>query len=821
MSGMTRRTAWTIRMLWLCLYLAGLVGVRPACAQSHDDPALPDDPSLADAGHDSSGPSEDEAPSEFAPFDDVLGGGEDTPPETPTTGPWVSGIGRSADAVGMAPGGVRHVIDLHTIDVTAVQAIVQYHATRRLGLCLTLRWVDPADNTRDKAPTVSQGRAALDRLLAVVNTPDAKKLGSLLWIQFYGDLRLGPGAVAPEDLDSMFDFATRAVRRLGDQEFAGRFCGPTVDGRAAVAQVDADVGDGGIEYLATARTIRWSQQFADALDVRIAAASGADASRMLGKVARLVATLSDGRSMRLVSWQWNASAVENRQDRDGAARVTRDIWAALLKAGVRPAAYGPCQDQPMLSEADLWLVAVDASAGAVEPIFSTLKQLSINDQRRADSQHREEVAGRPETAPLSAPVEVRPVYAGSTRLGVSGGLNPEMLADVGVKTARVILTGPQVRDLLDEQPENGAPTFIDRLKALKSDGYEVILTIRWPASLMQADAAKGKSTTRAKGSTAANPKPPATSRPRTSSSKSRSRKPAPVPVYKALGDFDAALSGQAREDAILIIEDLLNGAGSAIDWIQVQNEAVGVAGMYSIQDMIFDPRRTASPAVDWMRAVATRINELRRENPALANLKIMGPALRESVILDRLRGGRTVDSTDGKVLTAFIDEVIKFAETHTDALDLHLHVASPEDAQAVIDYVRERSQVQLTCTEFSPEAAGEAWLRKSAQDPGALGNVSNSRFVQDAYADQVSQKLWDRFIASSPVPHSYPRDIFTVLSRAGFVHACYGSVYQVGSVRQDWKALYATLTVGGKSCRSGSIWKDFNDLARELAARGR
>ncbi len=820
MSGMTRLSAWTIRVLWLCLCLAGLVGVRSVCAQSPDDPALPDDPSLVDAGDESSGPGDDGAQSEFAPFDDVLGSSDDAPRETPTTGPWISGIGRSADAVGMAPGGVRHVIDLHTFDVTAVQAIVQYHATRRLGLCLTLRWVDPADAARDKAPNVSQGRAALDKLLAVVNTPDAKKLGSLLWIQFYGDLRLGPGAVAPEDLDGMFDFATRAVRRLSDQEFAGLFCGPTIDGRAAVAQVDSDAGDGGIEYLATTRTVRWSQQFADALDVRIAAESGADASRMLGKVAGLVASLTDGRSARIVSWQWNASALENRQDRDGAARVTRDIWTALLKAGVRPAAYGPSQDQPMLSESDLWLIAVDASAGAVEPIFSTLKQLSINDQRVSDAQHRQQTASQPEPSSLPAPVEVRPVYAGSTRLGVSGGLNPEMLADVGVKTARVILTGPQVRDLLEEQPENGAPTFIDRLKALKSEGYEVILTIRWPASLMEADTGKEKAGARAKGSTSARTKPPATARPRTTSSKSRSRKPAPAPVYKALGDFDAALSGQAREDAILIIEDLLNRAAGTIDWIQVQNEAVGVAGMYSTQDMIFDPRRTASPAVDWMRAVATRISELRRENPALANLKIMGPALRENVILERVRGGRTLDSTDGKVLTAFMDEVIKFAETHTDALDLHLHVASPDDAQAVIDYVRERSQVQLTCTEFSPEAAGEGWLRKSAEDPGALGNVSNSRFVQDAYADQVSQKLWDRFIASSPVPNSFHRDLFTVLSRAGFVHACYGSVYQVGSVRQDWKALYATLTVGGKSCRSGSIWKDFNDLARDVAARG-
>ncbi len=229
-----------------------------------------------------------------------------------------------------------------------------------------------------------------------------------------------------------------------------------------------------------------------------------------------------------------------------------------------------------------------------------------------------------------------------------------------------------------------------------------------------------------------------------------------------------------RDTVFYYLEKFLLTAGPYIDWIQIDQEPLGVTK--------YDTTYTMEQVLDWWRLVADFIQKRRSRNPSLSHLKIMTGGI--TGIRGLLNGGGS------PLLAARIDSIIQFGEDYCDAIDVHLHTVSVDMGARQIAYLKERTNMPLATTEWSQARVAFGWLEQVNSQYG----MTNRDVISNAYDQPMSPQEWQDLIATAPYTPNFIPDFYNVLNENEFVLACYGSAVQYGSPAYDWKQLKATKT---------------------------
>jgi hypothetical protein len=349
-----------------------------------------------------------------------------------------------------------------------------------------------------------------------------------------------------------------------------------------------------------------------------------------------------------------------------------------------------------------------------------------------------------------------------TRVGVSNTNSPDVLDETDARVVRVVIKDHQIA----ERSKAGKMYEFEReLIALRRRNVEVIVTLRFPERRRE----------------------------------------------RADRGYDRVPGGGDKSEALKWVRRLLIDVGRYIDWLQIADEPAGGSGQYRREDTLYDARLRAIPAIAWWTELAQEIRKMRGSDTGLLSLKMMSPGLTD--VLRRAQGRRSdVDETK------FIEAMIDFAQNHTDALDVRLHVASVEDTRKITDYVRARTKMALTCAEWSQALAARDWLDRPVKEK-RFGDGTNAHFVQRCYDKPVDVETWRAFVATAPFSPNFIEDQCRVLNEAKFLHACYGGVWQSGNPTFDVRALYADKTVRGTNPRNEPFISDLTASARKSPRR--
>lgn len=344
-------------------------------------------------------------------------------------------------------------------------------------------------------------------------------------------------------------------------------------------------------------------------------------------------------------------------------------------------------------------------------------------------------APSPESGPCATRAPL-PLAARPT-LGVHGLFDPAAARELGTKAVRLILSDDAIKAGFAVEDAGGTPAFATALQQLHADGVSVIVAIRWPVT----------------------------------------------PGVQGPGDLDRVPTGADRTASLDLLRRFLTETAGVVSWYQLQNEPVGGPGAYRPQD------RGAS--IEWLRTLAETACTLRSQNPALEGLRLMSPGL--TGIAARI-GNHDPDPAT----TAYIDQLLHLADTHLEAVDVHLHVDQVPTAVAMLDWVKRRTTLPLVTMEWSQAKVATAWLGRPVAD-ARFGTGTNRDFVEAAYQHHVSSQLWRAFVATSPHDPAFLGALMDALATERVQIACYGGANQYGQPLYDLDALYANATVGGRT----------------------
>ena len=171
-----------------------------------------------------------------------------------------------------------------------------------------------------------------------------------------------------------------------------------------------------------------------------------------------------------------------------------------------------------------------------------------------------------------------------------------------------------------------------------------------------------------------------------------------------------------------------------------------------------------------------------------------------------------------------VDSVIAFGEKYCDAIDLHLHVTDLSMGRENINYIRQRTDHLLTCTEWSQSRAawpeGTNWLyavNTVFSPPHPFADLTNKQIIDSAYSSALDSAEWKALIATSPFTPGFIPDFYAVMDSNCFEFSCYGGVYQYGNPSFDWSQLYANKTVLQKNFRNDPFYSEFTELSHVVS----
>lgn len=325
------------------------------------------------------------------------------------------------------------------------------------------------------------------------------------------------------------------------------------------------------------------------------------------------------------------------------------------------------------------------------------------------------------------------------KVGIFGAMEPSVHEDFGSQAARFIISDGMLRQATEAIDRGETPQALIQLRALHDLGVTTVVAVRFPET-------EG--------------------------------------VGPGQGDPDRIPQGTEREASLDLLERFAVESAGVVDWIQLGNEPVGGPGAIRLED------RDAS--IEWYRDQAERLCETRRAHPELADLRLMSPGL------TGVSG--QVDGAGNPETAAYIEALIGVAESHLEAVDVHLHVDAPATAAAILGWVGERTTMPLAATEWSMAKSAKTWLQQKVTDPsfGTVGVDRNVDFVRRAYEDPVTAEEWAAFVAASPHEEGQTAALADVMATHGVRVATYGGAFQYGSPLYDLKALYANMTVVGR-----------------------
>lgn len=341
-------------------------------------------------------------------------------------------------------------------------------------------------------------------------------------------------------------------------------------------------------------------------------------------------------------------------------------------------------------------------------------------------------------------------------LGLHGTMGLNIVNKLNAQCVRFGFSDYQIKNAIDSESVDA----LSKIKKLDQAGVEIITYLKWPED---------------------------------NSNNSIGPDPERIPV------------GKDREEVFEYLEQFLLNVGSYIDWIQISQEPLG-ATYYDVSTYSTDE------VIEWWETVALFIHDMKTSHSDLSHLKIMTGGI------TGIKG--QLDGTGNPTVAEAIDNIISFGEEYCDAIDIHLHTSSVELGTKEISWLKDRTTMPLTTTEWSQAHAvkedtlADGWLGEINEVYG----ITNYMVIQNAYEDPMSPQEWMDLIATSPYTKGFISNFYAVLTENEFIHACYGSACQYGNPVFDWCQLIATKTTNPVSPNQ-PFYDEYGNLAGMLAIK--
>ncbi len=282
----------------------------------------------------------------------------------------------------------------------------------------------------------------------------------------------------------------------------------------------------------------------------------------------------------------------------------------------------------------------------------------------------------------------------------------------------------------------------------------------------------------------------------------------PDDTIEVLGvDLERIPVGADRAEVFRYLDTFLLAVGPYIEWIQISQEPLGVT---KYDDTVY----SMSEIAQWWRTVARFIRERQQAHPALlGHLRIASGGI---------SGIRGALSTPNSPVGAVIDSIIEFGENYCDAIDLHLHTSSVVQGAAEIEYIRDRTNFPLICTEWSQSYAAveSGWLNNIntvwTDSTDLYFGRTNKQVIGSAYEEPMDSADWNALIATAPYTDDFIPDFYEVMDSNCFILACYGAVWQYGNPRFDWNHLIANKTVTQPMHQNNPFFTEYITLSSIL-----
>lgn len=359
-----------------------------------------------------------------------------------------------------------------------------------------------------------------------------------------------------------------------------------------------------------------------------------------------------------------------------------------------------------------------------------------------------------------------------TSLGVFNGFDPQVMAEIGAKSVRLILKDGEIASGIDTPDEESE--FYEKLHTI-SQFADVIVTFRFPDY-------DGQLTDNGRSE-----------------------------------QYDRVPSGADREASLALVERFVRRAGPYLWGLSLANEPIGGPGRNYPEDKIKGPNGM-SPAAEWFGALAARIKSVTKADPALRHLQVVGPSITFPDD-EEFEGGDPIQ-------VAFFEELIEQTATNRniDIADVHLHVSGVESIDRIYSFLRYERGLEkpLMTTEWSQAKVNKDWMSSqcTAAIPQCIAGKLNRQIVMDAYEIPMTGDQWQTLIATSALDDGFIERCLERFREYGFTHAFYTAVFQTHLPLYDTKAIIPTATVENarSTTRVEPLYSDYLNTA-EAAAR--
>ena len=302
---------------------------------------------------------------------------------------------QTADKMGAR--GVRSVFDIRTFNPGSHVRLLTEYKKLDISICITFRWMNHGPRTSkgrkgkkqsgkpertrpmdDVPPTPEESRRSIEKIIAFLTTPEAKALSGKLWVQMYNEISGGPGRFPAKYEDAMFDYATELTKRIRKDAPYVKIAGPAVNGTDVLENENTDnLSDmATLRYNRLIRTINWSIDYADAIDVHLHAKDGPWVAHSLTLVQNVMKKHPKGMNTDIVAFEWSCARFENHTDPKAIRDVLAEIYNTMSKFDVKIAAYGPYKGHPGQADMFQWDNLVDKNGQPHEPFYSFFKELA-------------------------------------------------------------------------------------------------------------------------------------------------------------------------------------------------------------------------------------------------------------------------------------------------------------------------------------------------------------------------------------------------------------------------------------------------------------
>tara|TARA_R110002050_G_scaffold34915_1_gene88053 strand:+ start:285 stop:860 length:576 start_codon:yes stop_codon:yes gene_type:complete len=155
-----------------------------------------------------------------------------------------------------------------------------------------------------------------------------------------------------------------------------------------------------------------------------------------------------------------------------------------------------------------------------------------------------------------------------------------------------------------------------------------------------------------------------------------------------------------------------------------------------------------------------------------------------------------------------------------ESVDVHMGIATVQDAENTLAYVSARTSAPLMSTEWSQARAawGSLWL----DQPGPNPPTTNREEFENAYGNPRSELAWNIFMGTAPFDKTFATDCLDVFQKYSLLLVCQQAILQFKDPNFDWISLYAGATVTGTQIpRQQPMYENFQQLLVEYHRRVR